>query len=125
MDRFARLFAALDQTNATNDKVAAMREYFREAPPEDAAWAVYFLTGRRLKRLIPSASLRQWTVAATGIEQWLFDECYAIAGDGAETGASRVLASHGHAEPLARFLTTQGLESGVIRTAWEGEGDDS
>jgi len=87
MDRFARLFAALDQTNATNDKVAAMREYFREAPPEDAAWAVYFLTGRRLKRLIPSASLRQWTVAATGIEQWLFDECYAIAGDGAETAA--------------------------------------
>ncbi len=87
MDRFARLFAALDQTNATNDKVAAMREYFSEAPPEDAAWAVYFLTGRRLKRLIPSASLRQWTVAATGIEQWLFDECYAIAGDGAETAA--------------------------------------
>lgn len=44
-----------------------------------------------------------------------------------ETGASRVLATHGHAEPLARFLTSQGLESGVIRTAWEGEGggDDS
>jgi putative mRNA 3-end processing factor len=39
----------------------------------------------------------------------------------AETGASRVLASHGHAEPLARFLRTQGRESGVIRTAWEGE----
>ena len=39
----------------------------------------------------------------------------------AETGASRVLATHGHAEPLARFLSQQGLESGVIRTAWEGE----
>lgn len=39
----------------------------------------------------------------------------------AETGASRVLASHGHAEPLARFLHAQGCESGVIRTAWEGE----
>jgi putative mRNA 3-end processing factor len=39
----------------------------------------------------------------------------------AETGASRVLASHGHAEPLARFLASRGLESGVIRTAWEGE----
>lgn len=39
-----------------------------------------------------------------------------------ETGASRVLATHGHAEALARFLTSQGLESGVIRTAWEGEG---
>ena len=38
-----------------------------------------------------------------------------------ETGAGRVLATHGHAEPLARHLTAQGLESGVIRTAWEGE----
>ena len=38
-----------------------------------------------------------------------------------ETGAARVLATHGHAEPLARFLQSQGYESGVIRTAWEGE----
>ena len=39
----------------------------------------------------------------------------------ADTGASRVLATHGYAEPLARHLATLGLESGVIRTAWEGE----
>ena len=39
----------------------------------------------------------------------------------AETGASRVLTTHGHAEPLARYLSEQGLQSGVIRTAWEGE----
>jgi len=39
----------------------------------------------------------------------------------AETGASRVLATHGHAEPLARYLTGRGLASGVMRTAWEGE----
>jgi putative mRNA 3-end processing factor len=38
------------------------------------------------------------------------------------TGASRVLATHGHAEPLARHLTSLGLESGTLRTAWEGEG---
>ena len=38
-----------------------------------------------------------------------------------ETRASRVLATHGHAEPLARHLVTQGLDAGVIRTAWEGE----
>jgi putative mRNA 3-end processing factor len=37
------------------------------------------------------------------------------------TGASEVLATHGHAEPLARELARQGLKSGVIRTAWEGE----
>jgi putative mRNA 3-end processing factor len=38
-----------------------------------------------------------------------------------ETGASRVLTTHGHAEPLARYLREQGRESGVIRTAWEDE----
>ena len=41
------------------------------------------------------------------------------------TGARRVLATHGHAEPLARFLREQGIESGVMRTAWEDEsGED-
>ena len=38
-----------------------------------------------------------------------------------ESGASCVLATHGHAEPLARYLRSAGLESGIIRTAWEGE----
>ena len=39
----------------------------------------------------------------------------------AETGAGRVLATHGYAEPLARYLKSTGLETGVIRAAWEGE----
>lgn len=42
----------------------------------------------------------------------------------ADTGASRVLATHGHAEALARSLSERGIESGVIRTAWEGEFTD-
>ncbi|MEO7272733.1 MAG: ligase-associated DNA damage response exonuclease [Vicinamibacterales bacterium] len=41
------------------------------------------------------------------------------------TGAPRVLASHGHAAPLARYLSEAGLEAGVIRTAWEGEGESA
>jgi len=38
-----------------------------------------------------------------------------------ETGATRVLATHGYAEPLARYCSEHGLDSGIIRTAWEGE----
>ena len=38
------------------------------------------------------------------------------------TGASRVITTHGHAEPLARFLRDHGIESAVMRTAWEDEG---
>jgi putative mRNA 3-end processing factor len=39
-----------------------------------------------------------------------------------ESGAGRILATHGHAEPLARYLREQGVEAGIIRTAWEHEG---
>lgn len=46
----------------------------------------------------------------------------ALLGTIAETGASRVLATHGHAEPLARYLREHGREAGAVRTAWEGEG---
>lgn len=39
----------------------------------------------------------------------------------ADSGASRVFATHGHAEPLARYLAESGLDAGTLRTAWEGE----
>ena len=87
MKRFAALFAALDQTTSTNDKVAAMVRYFSSAPADDAAWAIFFLTGRRLKRLLPWSAIGEWTVAATALEPWLLEECWAATGDGAETAA--------------------------------------
>jgi DNA ligase-1 len=87
MKRFAALYDAVDRTTSTNAKVAAMVQYFQTAPPEDAAWAIFFLTGRRLKRLVPYAAIRDWTLAATGIDEWLLHECFAVVGDGAETAA--------------------------------------
>ena len=87
MIRFASLYAALDATNSTTAKVEAMVRYLAEAPPGDAAWAVYFLTGRRLKRLLPGRAIGDWAVAAAGISDWLLGECYAVVGDGAETAA--------------------------------------
>ena len=99
MKAFAALYDAIDRTTSTNAKVAAMARYFETAlsagqtpcatgdPRADAAWTVFFLTGRRLKRLIPAASIREWTLAATGLDGWLLEECYAVVGDGAETAA--------------------------------------
>jgi DNA ligase 1 len=87
MLRFAQLYDEIDRTTSTKAKVAAMRAYFKSAPPADAAWAVFFLTGRRLKRLVPSAAIRDWTLAATGLAEWMMGECYSVVGDGAETAA--------------------------------------
>ena len=87
LKRFTNLFSQLDQTTRTNVKVAALAEYFENAPPQDAAWALYFLSGEKLKRSIPTRLLREWSAEHSGIESWLFDECYEIVGDLAETMA--------------------------------------
>jgi DNA ligase 1 len=85
MKAFAELYAALDRTTKTNEKVAALRRYLEQARPEDAAWAVSFLLGRRPKRLLESRKLAQWAVEEAGVPDWLFGECYQAVGDGAET----------------------------------------
>jgi DNA ligase 1 len=85
MKAFAELYAALDATTKTNDKVAALKAYFCSAPPGDAAWAVSFLIGRRPKRLLESRKLAEWAIAEAGVPDWLFGECYNAVGDFAET----------------------------------------
>jgi putative mRNA 3-end processing factor len=42
----------------------------------------------------------------------------------AETGARRVLVTHGYSEALARFLRGQGLQAEVLPTGYEAEGED-
>ena len=50
--QFVDLFESLDRTTSTNGKRAALEAYFRAATPADAVWAIFFLTGRRLRRLV-------------------------------------------------------------------------
>ena len=69
MRAFADLYAALDETTKTNEKIAAMSRYFGSAPPEDVAWAVHFLVGRRPKRLIPNRDLVGWGIAEAAIPE--------------------------------------------------------
>lgn len=84
MKRFAELYEALDSTTSTNAKVAALVRYFQNTPPEDAAWGLHFLLGRRLKRLFPVRQLSDWTLELTGIPDWLMGESYSAVGDLAE-----------------------------------------
>ena len=97
MRRFARLYAALDATTKTNAKIDAMAAYFEAAHPQDAAWALYFLTGERLKRLIGSRTLRAWAQELAELPDWLVDDSYAAVGDTAETVALLVDATVGGA----------------------------
>jgi DNA ligase-1 len=87
MRRFAELYEALDRTTSTSRKVAALAAYFGSAPPEDAAWALFFLTGRKIKRLIGSRVLWELTRDLTRLPEWLLQHCYAAVGDFAESMA--------------------------------------
>ncbi|MBD8268623.1 ATP-dependent DNA ligase [Pseudomonas fluorescens] len=85
MKAFAELYANLDATTSSNAKLAALQDYFQQAPPQDAAWAVYFLSGGRPRQLVPTRLLRDMATEAASIEPWLFEESYQSVGDLAET----------------------------------------
>ena len=85
MKRFAKLFTAIDQSNKTNVKVAALADYFSEAADEDRLWTIALFSGRRPKRAVTTTRLREWASEASGVPLWLFEESYAIVGDLAET----------------------------------------
>jgi len=101
MKAFAELYSRLDATTSSNAKLAALRDYFSRAAPEDAAWAVYFLSGGRPRQLVPTRLLREQAMALSGLPEWLFEESYQAVGDLAET-VSLVL-------PEARHSSDDGL----------------
>lgn len=132
MHRFSQLYDDLDRTTKTNAKVSAMVDYFREVPAEDAAWAVFFLTGQRLKRLISGKVLREWAENACGLPEWLVVDAYAAVGDSAETVSllldNGVTERGGHAgslhhwmedriEPLRVWSTAE--QETVVRSWWQ------
>jgi DNA ligase-1 len=101
MEAFARLYAELDETNSTRAKLAALTRYFRMAPPDDAAWAAYFLAGGRPRRAVAPKLMREAAIDAATLPPWLFDECHLAVGDFAETIA--------HVLPAPTAVTQAGL----------------
>ena len=85
MKRFAKLFNTIDQSTKTNVKVAALAEYFTDAPDDDRLWTIALFSGRRPKRAVTTTKLREWAAERAGIPLWLFEESYSIVGDLAET----------------------------------------
>lgn len=85
MQHFSRLIRHIDMTNSTNRKRALLVEYFQTAPSQDKLWLLALFTGKRPKRPVNTALMRQWCQDISGIPQWLFDESYHAVGDLGET----------------------------------------
>ena len=99
MKAFARAFADLDASTSTTAKVAALKTYYRDAAPVDAAWATYFLAGGKPKQTVQTRYLRQAALECSGLSAWIFEESYQAVGDLAETIAN-VLPPPTHAVDL-------------------------
>jgi DNA ligase-1 len=130
MREFARLYAELDETTATNRKLAALQNYFAHAAPENAAWAVYFLAGGKPRQAVPAKLLRQYAIEYAGLDEWLFDESYSAVGDMAETIAHILPAPKRRSDVgLAAWMEERigplrGADPGTIRAALFGFWDE-
>ncbi|MBS0649179.1 MAG: ATP-dependent DNA ligase [Verrucomicrobia bacterium] len=87
MENFTKLYEQLDQTQSTNEKVEALQAYFETVSAVDGAWALFLLSGHKLKRVVSSKVLFELCAEVTHLPPWLIEECYEMAGDTAETVA--------------------------------------
>ena len=87
MEKFTQLFLALDQTNSSKAKIAALTDYLNDSEDEDKLWCIALLAGKRPKRPVRSGDIRNWAAELSGIPDWLFEETYHVVGDLAETVA--------------------------------------
>lgn len=130
MKNFARLYAEIDSTTRTNEKVDAIARYLAAAAPGDAAWAVYFLSGSRPKRLVPVRRLAAWAMEASATPEWLFEESYHAVGDLAETITLLLPESAASSSASLEFwveerlLALGGVDEGrqrkIVLDAWAG-----
>jgi DNA ligase-1 len=82
--RFTQLFIEMDRTTRSSERLAAMVRYFHSAPPQDAAWGLFFLSGRKVKRLPNWRVLDDAIRSETDLPDWLVGSSYEAVGDGAE-----------------------------------------
>lgn len=85
MKRFAQLINELELSNKTNDKIAALVNYFNEADELDKPYVIAMFTGKRPKRPVNTTLLKQWATMLSNIPDWLFAESYHSVGDLSET----------------------------------------
>ncbi|MDQ7947898.1 MAG: ATP-dependent DNA ligase [Pedobacter sp.] len=85
MKRFSQLIQELELSNKTNDKISALVAYFSEADDRDKPYVIAMFTGKRPKRPVNTALIKQWAIELSGIPEWLFAESYHSVGDLSET----------------------------------------
>lgn len=129
MKRFAELIQQLEQSNKTNDKIAALVDYFSSADEKDKPYVIAMFTGKRPKRPVNTSLIKQWAIGISTIPEWLFTESYHSVGDLSETIALILPPAKMEInKPLHQWISelatlhgqTDEVKKEYILTAWSG-----
>lgn len=82
---FFDLYRTLDRTQSTNDKLAALVDFFAHSDPREVAWSVALVLGSLPPRRITTRDLKALALRRARVPEWLFEESHASVGDLAET----------------------------------------
>jgi DNA ligase-1 len=81
LKRFSELIQQLEMSNKTNDKIAALVSYFSTADNRDKPYVIAMFTGKKPKRPVTTALIKEWAIDLSGVPEWLFSESYHSVGD--------------------------------------------
>jgi len=98
MKAFVDLYQQLDSSSGQKAKVEYLAAFFQNHPNSDGLWALALLSGQMGGRRLNSSVLKQLCMKEAQLSDWLFAECYSVAGDLAET------LTHLFPEPKVRSL---------------------
>jgi DNA ligase-1 len=85
LKRFTELIQQLETSNKTNDKIAALVDYFSNADERDKPYVIAMFTGKKPRRPVSTALIKEWAIELSAIPEWLFAESYHSVGDLSET----------------------------------------
>lgn len=128
MRSFAQLLYVVDTSRRTSAKLDALMGYFQQANPSDAAWALWFLMGKKLRLRINGRTLLRWCGQVSGYSDRLLQHCYERVGDSAETVALVLPEGDGVDWPLSVFIEQhlmpigdwdEGFQLNLIRSLWQ------
>jgi DNA ligase-1 len=108
--RFASLMRELSEAAGPSARTRLIAEHLGACDDATAAWTMWFLRGRHLRRAVAGSVLRRWAAARADISEHLAGICHDHVGDLAETLTLLVAATTGtrhprHDDPpLAEFI---------------------
>ena len=116
----------------TTARLNAIQEYFSTAADNDKVWVIALFTGRRPRRSVNSALLRELCMEAANLAPWLFEESYHTVGDLAETIAllipeKNIDTENADAHSLSHYLNLLSnigkaddeIKKEFVRNAWK------